>query len=421
MSSRAPVSKNQSSRLLLPRMQNITFRRVRMGSTLLKRVLLGLLLLLVLAAVLFFIFVPSLVERRMNVTLVPGPYTASPAAQALHRKLLIADLHGDSLLWDRNLLDRGTRGHVDVPRLIEGNVALQVFTTVTKTPHGLNIERNDDRTDDITSLMFAQLRPISTWTSLTARSLNMAAHLQRSAENSAGRLIIIRSAGDLARYLDRRRSNPQITAGLLGIEGAHALEGNLENLEPLFNAGFRLIGLTHFFDNEFAGSAHGLAKGGLTEKGRELVRHMEARGINVDLAHSSPATISDVLAMAARPVVVSHTGVKGTCNNTRNLSDEQLRGVARTGGIIGIGYWETAVCGTDARAIARAIRYAVGVVGADHVALGSDFDGAVTAPFVTTGLVLLTDALLQEGLSEDDIAKVMGANAFNLFAKLLPQ
>jgi len=421
MSSRAPVSKNQSSRLLLPRMQNITFRRVRMGSTLLKRVLLGLLLLLVLAAVLFFIFVPSLVERRMNVTLVPGPYTASPAAQALHRKLLIADLHGDSLLWDRNLLDRGTRGHVDVPRLIEGNAALQVFTTVTKTPHGLNIERNDDGTDDITSLMFAQLRPISTWTSLTARSLNMAAHLQRFAENSGGRLTIIRSTGDLARYLDRRRSNPQITAGLLGIEGAHALEGNLENLEPLFNAGFRLIGLTHFFDNEFAGSAHGLAKGGLTEKGRELVRHMEARGIIVDLAHSSPATISDVLAMAARPVVVSHTGVKGTCNNTRNLSDEQLRGVARTGGIIGIGYWETAVCGTDARAIARAIRYAVGVVGADHVALGSDFDGAVTAPFDTTGLVLLTDALLQEGLSEDDIAKVMGANAFNLFAKLLPQ
>ena len=392
-----------------------------MRSSLLNRVLQVLCFFFLLAIVLFFTFVPSLVERRMNVTLVPGPYTASAAAQALHRKLLIADLHGDSLLWARDLLDRGARGHVDVPRLIEGNVALQVFTTVTKTPHGLNIERNDDRTDDITSLMFAQLRPISTWTSLTARSLNMAEHLERFAGDSGGRLTIIRSAGDLARYLDRRRSNPHITAGLLGIEGAHALEGNLDNLEPLFNAGFRLIGLTHFFDNEFAGSAHGLAKGGLTEKGRELVRRMEARGIVVDLTHSSPATIADVLAMATRPVVVSHTGVKGTCNNTRNLSDDQLRGVARTGGIIGIGYWETAVCGTDAHAIARAIRYAVGVVGADHVALGSDFDGAVTVPFDTTGLVLLTDSLLQEGMSEDDIAKVMGANAFNLFAKLLPQ
>ncbi len=392
-----------------------------MRSPLLKRILQGLLFLFLLVLILFFTCVPPLVERSMNKTLVPGPYTASAAAQALHRKLLIADLHADSLLWARDLLDRGTRGHVDIPRLIEGNVALQVFTTVTKTPHGLNIERNDDRTDDITPLMFSQLRTISTWTSRTARSLDMAARLHAFAGRSGGRFTVIHSAADLARYLDRRRSDPQITAGVLGIEGAHALDGKLENLEPLFNAGFRLIGLTHFFDNEFAGSAHGLAKGGLTPMGRELVRRMEARGIIVDLAHSSPATIADVLAMATRPVVVSHTGVKGTCNNTRNLSDDQLRGIARTGGIIGIGYWETAVCGTDAHAIARAIQYAVGVAGADHVALGSDFDGAVTAPFDTTGLVLLTDALLQEGLPEDDIAKIMGGNAFALFAKLLPQ
>jgi microsomal dipeptidase-like Zn-dependent dipeptidase len=128
-----------------------------------------------------------------------------------------------------------------------------------------------------------------------------------------------------------------------------------------------------------------------------------------------------VLALATRPVIVSHTGVKGTCNNTRNLSDDQLRGVARSGGLIGIGYWDTAVCGDDARAIARAIHYAVGIAGADHVALGSDFDGAVTTPFDTTGLVLLTDALLQEGLSEADIAKIMGGNAFALLAKLLPE
>ncbi len=392
-----------------------------MRSPLLKRIFQGLLFLFVLVLILFFTCVPPLVERSMNKTLVSGPYTASAAAQTLHRKLLIADLHADSLLWARNLLDRGTRGHVDIPRLIEGNVALQVFTTVTKTPHGLNIERNDERTDDITPLMFAQLRPISTWTSLTARSLNMAARLHAFADGSGGRFTVIHSVADLSRYLQRRRSDPQITAGLLGIEGAHALDGKLENLQPLFDAGFRLIGLSHFFDNDFAGSAHGLAKGGLTEKGRELVRRMEARGMIVDLAHSSPATIADVLAMATRPVVVSHTGVKGTCNNTRNLSDDQLRGVARTGGIIGIGYWETAVCGADVHAIARAIHYAVGVVGADHVALGSDFDGAITAPFDTTGLVLITEALLQEGLSEDDIAKIMGGNAFALFAKLLPQ
>ena len=392
-----------------------------MAATWKKRLLLSVLIILFVAVALFFLCVPPLAENTMNRTLVPGPYTASAAAQALHRKLLIVDLHADPLLWKRDLTGRGTRGHIDIPRLIEGNVALQIFTTVTKTPHAMNIEHNDANSDDITLLMFAQLRPMATWSSLTARSLDQGARLRDYAARSADRFTIIRSAGDLAHYLDRRRSNPQITAGLLGIEGAHALDGKLENLEPLFDAGFRLIGLAHFFDNEFAGSAHGMAKGGLTEMGRELVRRMEARGMVIDLAHSSPATIDDVLAMATRPVVVSHTGVKGTCNNTRNLSDAQLRAVARNGGIIGIGYWDTAVCGSDARAIARAIHYTVGIVGADHVALGSDFDGAVTEPFDTSGLILLTDALLQEGLSEDDIAKIMGGNAFALLAKLLPQ
>jgi len=387
----------------------------------LKRVLRAALVLLVLAIVLFFSFAPALVESNMNRTLQPPPYTASAAAQALHRKLLIADLHADSLLWKRDLLVRGTRGHVDIPRLIEGNVALQVFTAVTKTPRGLNIERNDDRSDSISLLMFAQLRSPSTWTSLTARALDMAARLRQFADQSGGRLTLIRSAADLARYLDRRRADPEITAGLLGIEGAHALDANIENLGPLYDAEYRLIGLTHFFDNDMAGSAHGLTKGGLTEKGRELLRRMEMRHMIVDLAHSSPRTIDDVIAMTTRPVIVSHTGVKGTCNNTRNLSDDQLRGVARTGGVIGIGYWDTAVCGTDAHAIARAIRYAAGVVGADHVALGSDFDGATTTPFDTSGLVLLTDALLQEGLSEDDIAKIMGGNVFRLLAESLPQ
>ena len=391
----------------------------------LKRLFRRLLFLLFVLCVLLFLVAPPLAERLMNRVLQPAPYKASAAAQALHRKLLIADLHADSLLWNRDLLVRGERGQVDVPRLIEGNVALQVFTTVTKTPRFMSIERNEGSTDDITLLMFAQLRPISTWTSLTARALDQAAHLRAFADASGGRLTVIRSAGDLTRYLDRRRTlspnEPQITAGLLGIEGAHALDANLENLGPLYDAGFRLIGLAHFFDNDFAGSAHGAAKGGLTEKGRELVRRMEARRMFVDLAHSSPQTIDDVLAMATRPVVVSHTGVKGTCDNMRNLSDAHLRAVAQNGGIIGIGYWETAVCGSDVHAIARAIHYAVRIAGVDHVALGSDFDGAVTTPFDTTGLALITEALLQEGFSEEEITKIMGGNVFRLFAANLPQ
>jgi microsomal dipeptidase-like Zn-dependent dipeptidase len=194
----------------------------------------------------------------------------------------------------------------------------------------------------------------------------------------------------------------------------------LNNLDRLIDAGFRMIGIAHFFDNEMGGSAHGVAKVGLTDKGRELVRRMQERSIFIDLAHSSPKVIDDVLSLATRPVIVSHTGVKAVCDNTRNLSDVQLKGVAQTGGLIGIGYWDTAVCGRDVKAIARAIRYTADLVGVDHVALGSDFDGSIESPFDTTGLVQITDELLQEKFSEAEIRKVMGENVIRVFQQYLP-
>jgi microsomal dipeptidase-like Zn-dependent dipeptidase len=197
------------------------------------------------------------------------------------------------------------------------------------------------------------------------------------------------------------------------------LSGDLDNVDRLYAAGFRAIGLAHFFDNEMAGSAHGVEQGGLTDLGRQLIARMEQSHMIVDLAHASARTIADVLALAHQPVVVSHTGVKGTCDNARNLSDEQLKGVAATGGLVGIGYWDTAICGTDAAAIARSIRYAVNLIGADHVALGSDFDGAVTEPFDTTGVVQITDALLQAGVDGSTIKKILGENVIRLLQRVL--
>jgi len=208
---------------------------------------------------------------------------------------------------------------------------------------------------------------------------------------------------------------------LLSIEGAHALDGKLENLDVLYRAGYRMMSPSHFFDNDIGGSAAGVQKIGLTEKGREWVRQMETRHMIVDLAHASPRTIADVLAIATRPVVVSHTGVKGTCDNNRNLSDDQMRAVAGKGGLIGIGYWQTATCGTDATAIVKAIRYVSDRVGAEHVALGSDFDGAVTEPFDTTGLVEITDAMLEAGYSEQEIRMIMGENVMRFLEANLPE
>jgi len=385
-----------------------------------KKVLLGLVALVIIALVVVWFIVPARVEKARNVSLNPPPYRASDAAKELHQRLLVADLHADTLLWNRGLLKRSNYGHVDVPRLIEGNVAVQGFTVVTKTPRDMNIDRNTGDTDNITLLAFAERWPLSAWTNLTERALYQARRLQQAAAQSDGKLTILKTRDDVAKFLERRKTERGIVAGFLGLEGAHALSGDLNNLDRLYDAGYRMIGVAHFFDNEMGGSAHGTEKGGLTEAGRKMVERMQERSMFVDLAHASPRVIADVLAMARRPVIVSHTGVKGTCDNARNLSDEQLKGIALTGGLVGIGYWDTATCGRDARAIARAIRYAVNLIGADHVALGSDFDGAVEAPFDTTGLVQITDALLQEGFDEAQIKRIMGENAVRTLQFFLP-
>ncbi len=140
----------------------------------------------------------------------------------------------------------------------------------------------------------------------------------------------------------------------------------------------------------------------------------------VDVAHASAATIDDILAFAERPMLASHTGLRGIADNARNLTDAQVRGIADSGGVVGIGFWPTACGGDDAAAIARSIRHAIDLAGIDHVGLGSDFDGAVSVPFDATGLVLVTDALIAEGLDDDSIARVMGGNVRRLLLDTLP-
>jgi microsomal dipeptidase-like Zn-dependent dipeptidase len=373
----------------------------------------------VLALAAFFAFAPGVVERRFNGITGPPP-PVSARARALHARLLIVDLHADSLLWGRDLLARALRGHVDVPRMAEGNLAVEAFTVVTKTPRGQNLDRNDDTTDNITLLALAQRWPPRTWGSLEQRALYQAERLRDTAARSNGALTLLRTRGDLDEFLERRAGRRDLAAGFLGLEGAQALGAEVSGLDALFAAGYRMIAPVHFFDTAFGGSAHGVGKGGLTPAGRALVAGLEQRSMILDLAHASGMTIDDALAIARKPVVVSHTGVKATCDNPRNLTDAQLRGVARTGGVIGIGFWETAVCGRAPRDVARAIRHAVTVAGIDHVALGSDFDGAVSTPFDAAGLPALTDALIAEGFSDEDIARIMGANAIRVLQSALP-
>jgi len=380
-----------------------------------KTVLIAVGLVVLIGIASFFQFGPGMVERSLNQIDGEPLIEVSDEAKALHKTLTIVDLHSDTLLWNRNLLNRGTRGHMDLPRLEEGNVALQVFSSVTKTPKGQNYDANDTDSDNITPLVIAQLQPTRTWTSLLERSLWHAEKLDRAAANSDGELLKVASIKDIDRLLrERANETPKPVGAMLSIEGLHNLDGKVANLDELRSAGFRMASLTHFFDTELAGSMHGLEKGGLTDKGRAAVQRMEELGMVVDIAHCSHACVADILAMARRPVVSSHGGVQATCKVNRNLTDDEIRGIARTGGVVGIGYWDAAVCGTSPRDAAKAMKHVRDLVGIDYVALGSDYDGATTVRFDTSQLVQVTQALMDEGFTTDEIRAVMGENALRV-------
>ncbi|MDW3194467.1 MAG: dipeptidase [Cytophagales bacterium] len=383
------------------------------------RDLLGVLILL--GLVVFFFVVGKWVDRQNNVRLrdINEPIIVSERAKRLHATIAVADWHSDNLLWDRDPLTKHDHGHVDIPRLIEGNFAIQVFDAVIKVPQGLNYESNTERTDQIKLLSMANRWPVSSWFGLIERALHQSQVLHDAANESSD-LVIIKTRGDLEYFMKQWNTNGGQIGGMLSIEGLHAMEGKLENLQVLIDAGYRMFGLVHFFDNEIGGSSAGVEQGGLTDLGRQVVRIMNEESIIIDLAHASEQLIDEVLAMTTKPVVVSHTGVKGVHDSPRNLSDRQLRAIAENGGMVGLGFWEEASGGESVNDIARAIRYTADLIGVEHVSLGSDFDGAVTVPFDASQIILLTEALMTVGFSDEEITQIMGGNQIRFLMENLP-
>ncbi len=381
----------------------------------------GIFLLIFTALVLgFFAWVPSMLEQQSNRVDVHQPYTVSSQAEQLHSSLWVGDWHADSALWARDLSRESDYGHLDIPRMQQGNIALQMFTTVTKSPSGQNYDSNQtDARDNITLLAMAQRWPAETWTSLTARALFQAEKVHQLAQDHQNfRLITSRS--ELNELIQQRQANSTLVGGLLGTEGSHALDGDLNNIQRLFDSGFRMMSLQHFFDNKLGGSLHGISQGGLTQFGRDAIIKMQSLGIMVDVSHSSEQVVADVLALSDQPLVVSHTGFKGHCNSPRNISDSLMQAIAAEGGLIAVGFWEGALCGTSPKILAEAIKYGIQLVGEDHVALGSDFDGSVTTAFDGSEMVVITHELLEAGLSEQQVAKVMGGNMLIYLQTNLP-
>ena len=381
-----------------------------------KKIIYTILGLLTIGLIYFFGFLPKTLAKNMNSVSNPNPL------ELLEKETpslpFMADLHCDALLWDRNLTQEVDYGHVDLPRMQKANMALQVFSIVNKTPWGINIESNPN-SDQTALLSFAQLLPYKTWLSPKERTLHQIKMLNRYIEQSDGQMVLIDSRDKMADFASKRAAGDKTVGAMLGIEGAYCLDGKIENLKVFADLGVRYIGLTHFIDNEWAGSAHGEEKYGLTEAGRQLVQEMIKQNVMIDLAHVSRKAIDDIFAMTDVPVLISHTGVQAVCNNNRNLTDKHLDEIGRRNGLVGIGLWETAVCGKDAKATAQNIKYVADRIGVDKVALGSDFDGATETHFDVTWLPLIVQELQKLNFSPEDIEKIMGGNIRDFFLRNL--
>jgi membrane dipeptidase len=244
-----------------------------------------------------------------------------------------------------------------------------------------------------------------------------------AAAREYGKEMFIATTGD-----DLRRAKKEgRLAAFMGIEGAHALEGETKHLARLHARGVRYIGLTHFTANKVAPCAFGIGASreeGLDPNyGREVVAEMNRLGILVDLAHVGRAAFFEAVKMARRPVIVSHTGVIGAFPHWRNLDDEQIRAVAETGGVIGIIFAATFLGKDrrDAELVVEHMEHVRRTVGARHVALGSDFDGFIT-PCAgledVSKLPVLTERLLARGWSPDEILGVLGGNVLRVLDTL---
>ena len=329
---------------------------------------------------------------------------------AFHRRALIADAHADSLMWNRDLNARSEEGHVDFARLADAGVKLQCFTLVT---HGFPFVGGFP--------IFAARHgwPASARRSPWTRALWQIDRLEAFCRDSQGRAAIARVRSDLPRNLAEGR-----LSAVLGVEGAHALEGRAERVAELFRRGVRFIGLTHLSNNALGGSSFPLmGNRGLTPHGREVLDAMAALGMAVDVAHASRRTLAEVLEHPVTPFC-SHTGVAACAGSWRNLDDAALRRIAEKRGVIAIIFGTVYLGGRAIADVVRHIEHALEVAGEDAVALGSDFDGMVPLPKGmrdVRDLPKLTEALLERGHPEARVEKVLGGNLFRFFGEVFPE
>jgi membrane dipeptidase len=327
----------------------------------------------------------------------------------LHERATVVDAHVDTLLdimtpparpakfpTPRNFGERSTKGHVDLPRLLESGVDLQVFAAYIQPEY--KIERALHRVMQLIDA-FHQI---------------LSAHQDK--------LMLFTKVSDVQEAEKQGR-----IAAMLSIEGGEAVEGNLAILRMLYRLGVRAITLTWNERNQIAdGAAEGRTEGGLTNFGIELVSEMNKIGMVVDVSHISDAGFFDVIEASRSPIIASHSNCRALCNHRRNLTDEMIKLLAEKDGVMGMNFSPTFIDeNKDNATLERVldhIDHVVKVAGVEHVGLGSDFDGIEDVPKGledVTKMPYITEGLLRRKYSENDILKILGENFLRVFRKIM--
>ncbi|HDN62408.1 MAG TPA: membrane dipeptidase [Candidatus Bathyarchaeota archaeon] len=316
-------------------------------------------------------------------------------AERIHEEAVVVDAHNDTIITHKrlgmSLNSRTDKTQVDFPRLREAKVDVSFFAV------------------DVTIAFKNYL----------TYALDAFGFFERELEQAGDEMSIVTTKRSLSEAIKDGKLGV-----VLAIENSDAVEGSLNVLRMLFKLGVRSIGLTH---NPRSLAADGVGEsrtgGGLTTFGVQLIEEMNRLGIIVDLAHISEKGFWDALEVSRKPVIVSHGNCKALCNHRRNLTDEQLRGLASKGGVIGVTF-VPAFIDEKAPSLSRLldhIDHIVEVAGIDHVGLGSDFDGGGTLLRDVTELPKITRGLLERGYEEGEVRKILGENFQRVLLEVLPE
>jgi len=319
---------------------------------------------------------------------------------SLHFDALVIDGHcdsiGDQLENGRWLGDRSDTGHIDLPRLREGGIDVQFFACYVPMPyqrHGA-FTHAMDRLDQLLLLE----------------------------ERAAEQFMLVRRAEDIV----RAKATGKI-AGIAGLEGAEALDASLGALRQFYRLGVRNLGLAWNYRNAACdGVAESRTNGGLTEFGVKVVEECNRLGMLLDVSHLSPAGVADVLAVSQQPIIASHSNAYALCDHPRNLTDAQMEAIAARGGVIGVTFVNAFLNRENPEAttvddVVAHIEYMLGVVGPEHVSIGSDFDGCTTPTDLgdATSYPLITQKLVERGHDAKVIRKILGENLLRVMQQVL--